>query len=371
MFSSMLRLVEQQNSDGAIRHAEFDPAPSQGPFDPAGREEMIRFIDASTPARHKFDTADGRTGVVYFDTRGRAVSAVLDDLGDDTLGWIAQSRDVNGNALPAGTSVQAEPVEESKETPDGERTESLTPKSRTAIEKFVFSKMPPDSKMKKAGKMQVMFTGSVAKAAGAAPHSPMMIGEMDDQALISVAKLMGYVGVTESADLSNAELAKAHVTVARDAMEPTMKVFSVSFDDMSEDEFKAWLKKNKIYGRVSKSNKGFSAYVESATVESVTFDVIGAPFTKWIASLKKAMSEFDVTSYEAMPAGNVRAVINMVVNGKKLTMVVDGTKKYGTNAESATPTNSWITVGSQKIWGGSAIKDALGAVRQALEAQKG
>lgn len=200
MFNSMMRLVEQQLGDGAVRRPEFDlPNPAATPALPTeGREALIRFIIDSTPERHRFVAADGRQGVVYFDRRGRAVSGVLDTMEDDEITWIAMSRGPKPMGTSGGTNYPA-PVQEDASS------FQLTPKSRTAIEKFVFSNLPPDNKMRQGGKMIVMLTGKVAEAASVESYTRMDIAKVPCARLVEVARTMGYTGPVEKVQEGLAE----------------------------------------------------------------------------------------------------------------------------------------------------------------------
>lgn len=273
-FAAMMRLVEQQQMDGAVRRPEFDPPPStHTSLDNEERQRMLAVIASSTPERHQFTTANGRIGIVYFDARGRATSALLDELDDDTIQWILQSKSLDGTPTPTSSHGYTMPVQEdvgggakfwksksqnlwfvplvrqknggwaglmldlsfskkpkkksiSKgEEPGGRHafwapaepgdeirgyfeahpdfpggaTESvqLTPRNRTAIEKFVFTEVGPDSKMKKDGKMVVMLGVELARAAGVEPYTRTSLDQVEDTALLGLAKHLGYDGPVE------------------------------------------------------------------------------------------------------------------------------------------------------------------------------
>lgn len=295
MFDSMMRLVEQQNADGAIRRPEFDPPrPSETSFDDKSRAELIDFIDRATPERHKVQLIDGRTAVVFFDQRGRAVSAVLDDLDDDTLNWILQSKNLRGDPLPKSDPGYPQAVEEERATmrsptedevkalrdfvrevggkgysvkqhktvkgtsvgihppypapssgsgavwvkvakwliqngwvqfPGGdtdylekqqsaaekydafyglgnlmmkggggvsEEAEALSPKVRTAMERFVYAKLPPDAKMKKGGRMLTLPAGTWAQVLGVKSYTGVYMDEIPDEKLVQLATRWGF-----------------------------------------------------------------------------------------------------------------------------------------------------------------------------------
>jgi hypothetical protein len=486
MFDSMMRLVEQQNADGAIRRPEFDlPRPSETSLDDKSRAELIAFIDRATPDRHKVQLADGRTAVVFFDQRGRATSAVLDDLDDDTLNWILQSKNMRGEPLPNSDPGYPQPVEESRSAlrspsddevkalrdfvrevggkgysvkqnktvqgasvkvsppyplpesgggaiwvkiakwliqngwvqfPDGgteylekqqaaaekydsfyalgnlmkrggvseeaEATTKISTKARTAMEKFIYAKLPPDTKMKKGGRMLTIPAGTWAEILGVKSYTGVYMDEIPDDKLTALAKRWGYKGQTENIargasekaksfdvaggsmhtsmigdepvtswnvatadgtkvaivvkggakatgggsgvaevfwpgmksagfrgrvmmsvngaiklkreiqDTSDAELpalvrkyrteeselaerSDGPVRHSRDYMDPTVEIFTVSIDDMDQDEFERWLRHRGIRGKVSKIGKNLQVVVAegsgargSAIVES-------------------------------------------------------------------------------------------------------
>jgi len=278
MFGSMMRLIEQQQVDGAVRRPEFEPPPdSEASLSDEERGRLIAFLASTTPDRHKFVAAGGRVGVVYFDTRGRAVSAVLDDLDDDTLQWIAQSKNMDGTPMATSDPGYTPPVQEevgaakfwksksqglwfvplakqknggwsglmldlsfSKKPkkksvgkveqpygrhewwveadpsdeirgyfqahPDfsGKVVEEvgfrLTPKSRTVIERFVYSEFPPDSKMKKGGRMYVMLTGDAAKLLGEQRYTSVYLDAVPCSRLVDLAKALGYSGAIQKVE---------------------------------------------------------------------------------------------------------------------------------------------------------------------------
>jgi hypothetical protein len=57
--------------------------------DPQWRQKTERFVLANTPERHKYGTADGGQGIVYFDARDRAASALIGAIPDEDLARIA------------------------------------------------------------------------------------------------------------------------------------------------------------------------------------------------------------------------------------------------------------------------------------------
>ena len=61
---------------GAVDRPEFEPDHEDG-MDAEERVKMERFILRNTPSQHRYKTAGGQQGIVYFDDRGRAASAEL------------------------------------------------------------------------------------------------------------------------------------------------------------------------------------------------------------------------------------------------------------------------------------------------------
>jgi len=68
--------------------------------DPEWRDKAERFVLANTPARHKFGKASGSQAIVYFDSRGRAASAVIGDIPDDELACIVAGFSRRGPGEP-------------------------------------------------------------------------------------------------------------------------------------------------------------------------------------------------------------------------------------------------------------------------------
>ncbi len=296
MFASMMRLVtEQQDRDGAIRHREFDTveAPGGG-YTAELRASVKEFIRTATPQRHSF-VVRGQPGITYFDRRGRATSAVLDDLDDDELAWIAMS--MNPRMAASGSSGHTMVPSIAEDVGF-----TLTPKSRTQIEKFVFAKFPPDQKKKTAGRMTVMFSGETAKLAGAMSNEVIALDKVQCGRLVDVARLLGYTGSIEK------------------------------------------LKKD--------------------VAEEV--DVLPDGMTKFVASIRMAVErDHKLTDWKPTSAGNVRAQIAMVVDGTHIVLVIDGTKRYGNNSSPVQVTNTWIA-GNPKVWGGASIAKTMSAIRQVL-----
>ncbi len=294
MFASMMKLVtEQQERDGAIRHAEFDTvAFPGGGYTFELRKSVKDMIKRSIPERHSFMASDGRDGITYFDRRGRAVSGILDELEDDELAWIAMSMNPKMNA--SGSIGYAHPVQE-------EAGFTLTPKSRTIVEKFVYAKFPPDAKKKAGGRMVVMFSGESAKVAGVTNHMEMALDRVPCGRLVDVARLVGYTG----------DIEKLKEAVEEEA------------------------------------------------------DRLPDGMGKFVASLKTAVErDFDLRGWRASAAGNVRAQVQMDIGGMSITVVIDGAKRYPNNSSPVQVKNTWVA-GNPKIWGGGSIAKTMDAIRQA------
>lgn len=195
MFASLMSLVvEQQSADGAVSHPEFNVAPESVIIDGEKRTQLIVSIDATTPDRHRIQRADGRSAVVFHDTRGRATAGVLDELDDEQLVHIARSRNLNLESLNEAAGSD-----------------------RTKIEKFIFSKMNKDDKMKKAGRLYIMFPdASLAKAANVKQYSTAFLDELSDEQLAAIAKVMGHSVDKKMANLEDiGRLSKAAFDASR------------------------------------------------------------------------------------------------------------------------------------------------------------
>lgn len=263
MFNSMLRLVEQQLSDGEVTRAEFDPPPTDvASLTPEQRQAAIVAILASTPERHRFWMADGQQAIVFFDQRARAVAAPVFTLDDDMLIWIMQSKSLSGGPLPNGSPAYTpgsgagypQPVQE-------DASFKLTPKNRTAIEKFVFSKFPPDSKTKRSGRMQVMVTGDVAKTVGTQSYTLLYLDAIPCDQLVALAQTQGYKGAVEKMEEAVVD-PLGPVRRSRDFMDPTLEIYTVAAKDMNESDFSKWLSKNRIRGKITKVGGEFTVTAE-------------------------------------------------------------------------------------------------------------
>jgi len=85
-------MIEQREIDGAVNRDEFDVIP---PFSPEWeiipRKTLEGFVLAGTPESHRFMTAEGLVGIVYFDPRGRAVAAGLSEMDTGVLFDLAKT----------------------------------------------------------------------------------------------------------------------------------------------------------------------------------------------------------------------------------------------------------------------------------------
>lgn len=95
MFDHMMEHISEQRlgSSGAVERPEFGrdygTQDAVDPNDPEQRQKLERFVLANTPERHRFQTAEGLQAIVYFDSRGRAVSAALAEIAVEDLVRIA------------------------------------------------------------------------------------------------------------------------------------------------------------------------------------------------------------------------------------------------------------------------------------------
>lgn len=154
-------LTEQQFAHGEVDRKEFEPDAAAFPVpwadDPEARPKLERFVLSNTPERHRFKTAGGQDGIVYFDDRGRAASAVFSQIDDQTLLKVARGLGKRWPGDPNGkpqTSRKehgyerpgvAEEVDRSKRELQGTETELLRAKAavraaRDAFDVFVRNK---------------------------------------------------------------------------------------------------------------------------------------------------------------------------------------------------------------------------------------
>lgn len=93
MFGNLMKYVSEQklSASGAVERPEFDRdfggngADIVNTDDPEWRKKMERFVVSNTPCRHKYETATGAQGIVYFDSRGRAASCAVSEIPDEEL----------------------------------------------------------------------------------------------------------------------------------------------------------------------------------------------------------------------------------------------------------------------------------------------
>jgi hypothetical protein len=114
-------LAEQQKLDGAVDHPEFDPDydVSGWPLlsDPQERQKLENFVLRKCISdRHKFKKADGTEGVVYFDSRGRAVHCAITEVPDADLVRLARE---------GGKRVKGQPNTKKPQT--GKKDHGYTP----------------------------------------------------------------------------------------------------------------------------------------------------------------------------------------------------------------------------------------------------
>lgn len=92
---------------GSVDRREFDPeAPVGWPMvtSPEERKRLEAFVLSSTPKVHQYETADGKTGIVYFDERGRAARGKISEMSDDELVRLAR---VGGKRMPGDRNSDA------------------------------------------------------------------------------------------------------------------------------------------------------------------------------------------------------------------------------------------------------------------------
>lgn len=82
-----MKYLDEQKlyASGAVNRSEFEPTRVRADMDPPTRARMESVVWSGTPGRHRFKTAAGERGIVFFDERGRAASGVLSEIGDGEL----------------------------------------------------------------------------------------------------------------------------------------------------------------------------------------------------------------------------------------------------------------------------------------------
>lgn len=90
------RITGNTLRDGEVQRTEFEPGASSSGWpliaDPEVRRKVEQFVLRTTPTPHRYTTADGDVGIVYFDERGRAASCKLSEISDLDLERIASQR---------------------------------------------------------------------------------------------------------------------------------------------------------------------------------------------------------------------------------------------------------------------------------------
>lgn len=118
-FSRMMKMVEQQLRDGEVRHDEFNVfvPPTTSVLTPEERLAIEGFLVGATPTSQRYTTAEGADGIVYYDTRGRAVSGVVAQMDDSELlalayerGYVPPAQDVEPDSF--SVTVKTESVAE-------------------------------------------------------------------------------------------------------------------------------------------------------------------------------------------------------------------------------------------------------------------
>ena len=96
MFSNLMsQLEEHQGVDGAVERPEFDPRNDRTGWpddvNPEDRQSIERFVYGKIPDRHRFKTADGDKGIVFFDSRGRATHGIITEIDGEELARLART----------------------------------------------------------------------------------------------------------------------------------------------------------------------------------------------------------------------------------------------------------------------------------------
>jgi len=95
MYPNLMKYITEQRltPSGAVDRPEFErghgSSDAVDTTDPEQRAKLERFVLNNTPERHRYTTAVGGQGVVYFDARGRAVSGVLSEISTEDLVRVA------------------------------------------------------------------------------------------------------------------------------------------------------------------------------------------------------------------------------------------------------------------------------------------
>jgi len=105
-------LFENLKRDGAVEREEFDTLSNKNdPVEEAERTTLEDFILGQLRPHEIFHTAEGKPGVVYHDRRGRAVSAVVDEMDDGEVQYLARVLHFDNEAEPPLAPVTFEEID--------------------------------------------------------------------------------------------------------------------------------------------------------------------------------------------------------------------------------------------------------------------
>ena len=111
-FSSLFALLEgQPHHDGEVERKEFNTLGASAPLDAEARQAMTDFVLERLPPSRTFMTAKNETGVVYYDSRGRAVQATFNEIDDGELRRLAERLGFNNEQEPATPEMPDDFVE--------------------------------------------------------------------------------------------------------------------------------------------------------------------------------------------------------------------------------------------------------------------
>lgn len=113
MFERIMKVTEEADrTDGAVDRPEFEQDyPTGVDLSEEQRAYVEDFVFRRTRSNHRFMTAEGHRGIVYFDIRGRATSSAVHEIDNNELVWLArlqgwdqdkQIRPVGGRAVDHG-----------------------------------------------------------------------------------------------------------------------------------------------------------------------------------------------------------------------------------------------------------------------------
>lgn len=90
-FRELFALLEgHPHHDGAVEREEFNTLAEPKPMDAEAREAMSEYVLERLPPSLKFVTAKNEQGLVYHDSRGRAVETTIGDIDDGELSKLAE-----------------------------------------------------------------------------------------------------------------------------------------------------------------------------------------------------------------------------------------------------------------------------------------